>query len=397
MKRLYLSVITFLMIVWSCNNGQSQQVKPQKVYRIVYEIQSNEWYQKQAELWKQEIDKNPDNPEAWYNYYNANRYANFENIDSKEKKDKLDKIVEDMEKAIPGTYEAYLLKYWNCWNIGEMDLIEKAYAIDPDRPDTYYPFISHAVINGDKQKLLEFCNKLYRSKDTAPWLINYNYNVLMSVEKNAILITNGDNDTYPIWMLQTAKGVRSDVTVLNVSMSPEESYFNNTLKEKNINIDYHQIKTKAKDKAKQNDPFRSKFIQELIREIDKKYPDIPIYFALTVYEKHFKPFKEDLYVTGLANKYSRSRIDNIAIVKNNIENRLRLDYLDFEWYSEDFPGESIMNVLHTNYVLPFVMLAKHYKTSGQNEESLKWKNMALSIAEKANNNELIDYINEKNL
>lgn len=397
MKILPLTIIIFFVIIWSCDNGQSQQVKPQKVYRIVYEVQSNEWYQKQAELWKKEIDKNPNNPEAWYNYYNANRYANFENIDSKEKKDQLDKIVEEMEKAIPGTYEAYLLKYWNCWNIADMDLIKKAFSIDPERPDTYYPFISEAVINGDKKQLAEFCEKLYKSKDIAPWLINYNYNVLMSVEENAILITNGDNDTYPIWMLQNTKGVRNDVTVLNVSMSPMKLYFTNTLKEKNINIDYEKIKSIAKEKDSQGNLFRSAFIQELVREINDKYPEIPIYFALTVYEKHYKPFKDKLYVTGLTNKFSESRIDNIAFIKYNLENRLRLDYLSYDWYSEDFPGESLMNTTQTNYVLPFVMLAEHYNISGQQEKSLKWKNLALSLAKKANNDELIDYINEKNL
>ena len=342
----YFLLTIFLTI--SCNSGQSQQMKPEKVYRIVYEAQSNEWYQQQAALWKTEIDKNPNNPDAWYSYYNANRYAKFEDIDTKARKDKLENIIEDMGKAIPETYEYYLLKYWNSWDFKEMSLVEKAYAIDPNRPDTYYPFISKAKMEGDDKLLNEFCEKLYKSKDVAPWLINYNYNVLMSLEPNAILITNGDNDTYPIWMLQSVKDIRKDVTVLNASMSPQKEYLENNLKEKNIKIDYDKIKQSAIDKIKDRYPaFSAKFVQEMVKEINEKYPRVSIYFALTVYKPYFKPFKEDLYVTGLANKYSTAGIDNFALLKKNLEDNFRLDYLDFEWYSESFPGKAIYYVSGT--------------------------------------------------
>ena len=183
MKNSLFKYFTFLLILsLSCNSGQSQQMKPEKVYRIVYEAQSNEWYQKQSALWKAEIDKNPKNADAWYSYYNANRYAKFEDIDTKDRKDILAKIIEDMGEAIPETYEYYLLKYWNGWDMKDLSLVEKAYAINPKGPDTYYPFISKAKIEGDEKLLNEFCEKLYKSKDVAPWLINYNYNVLMSLE-----------------------------------------------------------------------------------------------------------------------------------------------------------------------------------------------------------------------
>ena len=104
-----------------------------------------------------------------------------------------------------------------------------------------------------------------------------------------------------------------------------------------------------------------------------------------------------MYVTGLANKYSSSGIDNFALLKKNVENNFRLDYLNYEWYSEEFPGKTIMRVLHTNYVVPFIMLAEHYKTSGQVEKALQFKNMALLIAENSANEKLKQYINEKDI
>lgn len=35
------------------------------------------------------------------------------------------------------------------------------------------------------------------------------------------MISNGDNDTYPVWVLQKAKNIRKDVTLLNISMLAE--------------------------------------------------------------------------------------------------------------------------------------------------------------------------------
>ena len=100
--------------------------------------------------------------------------------------------------------------------IGAAAILEKLKEWRKDSPVFFGGAIAIMLLAIPANMLIANYHEHDRSGNYVAW--EYSYNLLNTCEPNAILFTNGDNDTFPLWYLQEVEKIRTDVRVVNLSL-----------------------------------------------------------------------------------------------------------------------------------------------------------------------------------
>lgn len=195
--------------------------KPERVPPMRMAFLTRERYQALYEQWKLYAESHPRDGEAWAQLARAGYYVG----------QPCERVREWAGKAVrvaPNDAEALsaLGRYgWDTYCPGgakdpreSIRMLEKALAIDPLVDDAHYHLWVMLQVQGKRAEADEHLHTLLDNGRMPEPLVDFGYNLLVGLEPNAVLITNGDNDTYPTVALQIARGVRRDVAVVNLGL-----------------------------------------------------------------------------------------------------------------------------------------------------------------------------------
>lgn len=233
---------------------------------------------------------------------------------------------------------------------------------------------------------------------------DYGMNMLMSCDKDAIVFTNGDNDTFPLWFAQEVLGYRRDVIVANLSLINTDWYIRHlkywgapiTFSENVINrltpqmtpdrrIIYvkdimirHIIATNSGIELSERDYFIP--LDEFARKYMKNYKERrPIYFASTVSPDNYKGLDPYLKLEGLVYRVTKDSMEmtyNVDIEKTKEFFYKRFRYTGlFEPQSYPFLSNLIVDFENRKKLGEF---PDHYVMRDENAERL-YENYAAGL------------------
>ncbi len=223
-----------------------------------------------------------------------------------------------------------------------------------------------------------------RSEDYVPR--DYAYNILAALEPDAIIFTNGDNDTYPLWYIQMVEGFRPDVNITNLSLLNTTWYVKQLRDRKPsvpITLTDPEIERLRPMVLKDGGVAwrRDLVMQHIIQETNWKRP---IYVAVTVPPEIWNPYSEYLEMQGMVRKLvtakKKFQINEFQMRRNFEEIYEFRGVLTDDWKVDDsiFRGVDTRGMF-INFAVAAFQLAQKASVRKEYTEAVRWAELSYSL------------------
>jgi hypothetical protein len=392
MKKILVPII--LIAVFSTVKAWAQTERPASIEALRSEHDA-QWYAHQAALWEKEVQKNPNDDEAWYYWFTFTK-SKFANVAARDVDldaiKEMSAIANRLHKERPDSYARYIIDFnyssmFRNWpdyldelvimsktpDAAKLDDIQdnmlKAIKMRPDFEPMYPGYVAYLVKTGRTDLMTDILKRWYNTGSYSYTMLSYAYNCLAGLEENGILFVSGEEETFACLLVQYGKGLFQDRLIINLNLLQEPDYL-----EYICNLLGVEATQPPADKTNIDymNPWRENIIFSIAHTSKR-----PVYFTSYYIPEIFKNF---LYSEGLVTKYSTKRYDNLAVKRRNYESVYLTDYMYETFVPDTFLDERIYT-LNLNFIPCFKSLLDFYKAQGMKAEYDRLRNLMVRIVE----------------
>jgi hypothetical protein len=187
---------------------------------------------------------------------------------------------------------------------------QRAIELAPEWPTPHFNLWSLAVVLGREDDARAHVRAMFEKGGFSSPLIDFAHNLLASTDRDAIIFTNGDNDTYPTLAAQIVHGARTDVLIVNLSLLNREEYALavwDGLGDQVRPLTADELRKAHRKPLKAPDELPA---VRILRQISASVADgswkLPVYFAVTVPTATLDHCDRELELEGLLWRVTRT-------------------------------------------------------------------------------------------
>ncbi|MBK9177842.1 MAG: hypothetical protein IPM46_16220 [Flavobacteriales bacterium] len=255
---------------------------------------------------------------------------------------------EGLNRSFPNSFEGHMASYYAQFPAPTAyQHLELAAELQPERLELVAPLLTKAVREDDRSLIKTAASSLKARGEVAPALFVAANDILLSVERDGILIAAGEMDAFPTLVLQ-AEGKRPDVLVVDHRLLDDPVYRSRI---------WRRISARG---AVPRDG--TSFISALPTSCDR-----PVFLSLAVGREIAAAHASQLHVTGLAMRLTSKPCCDIG-------------KLESTWKAMRKTIDA--GPIGRNYIIPASILLKHYRAIGDEKRSAELEHELRALAQR---------------